>query len=90
MTYSVVSIAVKKRRWELRQTYRDTVVVLLADALSFCLALLEGVLVFEFGSHFGRFECVMGKFPSGCVMLRGVALGCEVAGFLCRSEGLQR
>ena len=32
-------------------TYWNAVVVLLSDALSFCLALLEGVLVLELGTH---------------------------------------
>jgi hypothetical protein len=34
-------------------THRNAVGVFLADALSFCLALLEGVLVLELGSHDG-------------------------------------
>jgi hypothetical protein len=33
------------------RTYRDTISVLLANTLGFGLALLEGVLVFELGSH---------------------------------------
>jgi hypothetical protein len=32
-------------------THRNAVGVFLADALCFCLALLEGVLVLELGSH---------------------------------------
>ena len=35
-------------------TYRNAVRVLLADALGLGLALLEGVLVLELGSHIGR------------------------------------
>ena len=34
-------------------THRNAVGVFLADALSFCLAFLEGVLVLELGSHDG-------------------------------------
>ena len=34
-----------------RVTYGDTVGILLADTLSFGLALLEGVLVLELGTH---------------------------------------
>lgn len=34
-------------------TYRNSVGVLLSDALSFGLALLEGVLVLELGTHLG-------------------------------------
>lgn len=34
-----------------RETYGNAVVVLLTDALSLGLALLEGVLVLELGSH---------------------------------------
>lgn len=34
-------------------TYWDTVKVLLANTLGLSLALLEGVLVLELGSHFG-------------------------------------
>ena len=33
------------------KTYRDTVCVLLSDSLSFSLALLEGMLVLELGTH---------------------------------------
>jgi hypothetical protein len=33
--------------------YGDTISVFLSDAFSFCLALLEGVLVLEFGAHSG-------------------------------------
>jgi hypothetical protein len=32
-------------------TYGNTVSILLADALSFCLPLFEGMLVLELGSH---------------------------------------
>ena len=39
------------------RTYWDTVGVLLADPLSFGLALLKGVLVLEFGTHDEMFEC---------------------------------
>ena len=35
----------------MRQTHGNAVCVLLADALSFRLALLEGMLVLELGSH---------------------------------------
>lgn len=34
-----------------RQTYRNAIVVLLANALRLGLALLKGVLVLELGSH---------------------------------------
>lgn len=34
-----------------RTAYRDAIGVLLSDALSFSLALLEGVLVLELGAH---------------------------------------
>ncbi len=33
------------------RTYGDAVGVLLANAFGFCLALLEGVLVLELGTH---------------------------------------
>ena len=33
------------------ETYRNAISVLLADAVCFCLALLEGVLVLELGTH---------------------------------------
>lgn len=45
---------------ELRQAYRDAVVVLLSDALSFGLALLEGVLVLELGTHIEAWEMCLG------------------------------
>ena len=32
-------------------TYRDAIGVLLANAFRFCLALLEGMLVLELGTH---------------------------------------
>jgi hypothetical protein len=34
-----------------RKSYRNAVGVLLANAFGFCLALLEGVFVLEFGTH---------------------------------------
>jgi len=37
----------------MQATYRNTVSVLLSDALGLGLALLEGVLVLELGSHLG-------------------------------------
>lgn len=40
-----------------RQTYGNAVVVLLADALSLGLALLEWVLVLELGTHVVEVEC---------------------------------
>lgn len=44
-------------------TYRNAVVVLLADALSFGLTLLEGMLILKLGTHrgfggFGDVKCV--------------------------------
>ena len=36
------------------EIYGNAVGVFLADAFSFCLALLEGMLVLELGSHGGR------------------------------------
>jgi hypothetical protein len=39
-------------RW-LWVTYRNAIAVLLANALSLCLSLLEGVLVLELGTHDG-------------------------------------
>ena len=47
------TVDVKKPRGP-RRTYGNTVVVLLANALSLGLALLEGVLVLELGTHVGR------------------------------------
>jgi hypothetical protein len=41
-------------------TYGDAVGVLLANALGFCLALLEGVLVLELGMHGWEQERVWG------------------------------
>jgi hypothetical protein len=43
----------RDRIWDGLGTYWDAVGVLLADALSFGLALLEGMLVLEFGAHGG-------------------------------------
>jgi hypothetical protein len=40
------------------ETYGNTVVVLLADALSFGLALLEGMLVLKLRTHVGLEEVV--------------------------------
>ena len=40
-----------EERCALFETYRDAISVLLADAVCFCLALLEGVLVLELGTH---------------------------------------
>ena len=34
-----------------RVTYRNAVGILLTNAFGFCLALLEGVLVLELGTH---------------------------------------
>ena len=40
------------------KTYRNPVGILLSDALRFSLALLEGVLVLEFGTHIDdRYGC---------------------------------
>ena len=39
-------------------TYRNPISVLLSDALSFSLALLERVLILELGTHVdGRYGC---------------------------------
>ena len=54
---AVSMFARQSREMEMKEgngeTYRNAVVVLLADALSFGPALLEGVLVFELGTHLG-------------------------------------
>ena len=48
-------------------THWDAVGVFLADALSFCLALLEGVLVLELGSHDGdSYAWFRELFEGGC------------------------
>jgi hypothetical protein len=44
----------KKECWDkdrILDTYRDAVGILCSNTLSFCLALLEGVLVLELGTH---------------------------------------
>jgi hypothetical protein len=41
------------QRWR-EETYWNTIIVLLADALGLCLSLLEGMLVLKLGSHLER------------------------------------
>ncbi len=58
-TFSQMTLRVRVRVWfsggrsyeVSRDTYWDTVCVLLTDTLSFGFALLEGVLVLELGTH---------------------------------------
>ncbi len=59
-------------------TYWDTVGVLLTDSLSFCLALLEGMLVLELGTHIDGWSTddLMEVFVLILVMLMRVKL-CE-------------
>jgi len=58
------------------ETYWDAVVVLLANALRLGLALLEGVLVLELGSHFAG---VVGGLLLGHVMNRDLGRWCAQA-----------
>ena len=55
MTWSSVSRYYDKGFLAARRTYRNAIVVLLANALRLGLALLKGVLVLEFRSHGDRF-----------------------------------
>lgn len=55
---------------ERRETYRNTVRILLPNALGLRLPLLERVLVLELGSHFGRCEgALSGESGRLCVCL---------------------
>jgi hypothetical protein len=89
MTWSSVSRCCGNRGFlAARQTYRNTVVVLLANALRFGLALLEGVLVLELGSHGDGFGGGCGCV--GCYLQWWVTDGswsCAVAGGICKREG---
>jgi hypothetical protein len=73
-----------------RQTYWNTVVVLLADALRLGLALLERVLVLELGTHDGYRKSGFCAKCVGASGSGGSAARCAasvVAEGICRTDG---